>query len=157
MTGRSEVDRLKKRLDATFERCGKLGPGADMEVQSDLASYLCVLVSGYLERAAAELVIEHARRSGGPTLQRYVEASTRRFGNANCERLKKLLGNFHLDWRARLDSFLVDEFKEAVDSIVSLRNEIAHGGSAGITYSRIMGYYVLVQRVIDEISGLCAP
>ncbi len=156
MTGRAEIDRLRKRLDATFERCGKLS-SADLEVQSDFARYLCVLVSGYLERAVAELVLEHARRSGGPTLQRYVEANTKRFANANCEKLKRLLGSFHLDWRARLDLVLVDEFKDAVDSIVSLRNIIAHGGSAGITYSRIKGYYVLVQIVVDEIADLCAP
>ena len=59
--------------------------------------------------------------------------------------------------RDRLDLVLVDEFKDAVDSIVSLRNAIAHGGAAGITYSRIKGYYALVQRVIDEIADLCAP
>jgi hypothetical protein len=157
MTGRAEVDRLKKRLDATFERCGKLGSGADLEVHSDFARYLCVLVSGYLERAVAELVLEHARRSGGPTLQKYVEANTKRFANANCERLKSFLGSFHSDWRARLDLVLVDEFKDAVDSIVSLRHTIAHGGSAGVTYRRIRDYYILVQQVVGEIADLCAP
>src|SRR5690349_4036670 len=124
MTGRAEVSRLKARLDATFERGKSLASHADSETQADFARYLCVLVSGYIEKAVAELVLEHSRRHGGPTLQRYVESNTRRFTNANCQRLKDLLGRFNPDWRLRLDEVLVDEFKDAVDSLVALRHEI---------------------------------
>ncbi len=155
MTGRAEVTRLKQRLDATFQRVADIG--SDLEVQSDFAKYLCVLVSVYLERAVAELVLEHARRSGSPSLQRFVERNTRRFTNASTERLKNLLGSFDPDWRQTLESFLVDELKDAVNSIVDLRNRIAHGGSVGLTYQRIADYYARVQRVVDRIADLCAP
>ncbi len=155
MTGRAEVARLKQRLDATFQRIA--GVGSDLELQSDFARYLCVLVSGYLEKAVAELVLEHARRSGDPSLQRFVELRTRRFTNANTQRLQNLLGSFDLDWRQTLESFLVDELKDAVNSIVDLRNTIAHGGSVGLTYRRVSDYYVRVQRVVDRIADLCAP
>jgi RiboL-PSP-HEPN len=157
MTGRSEVSRLKTRLDATFERGKLLGAQADLETQADFARYLCILVSGYLEKAVAELVLEHSRRHGGPSLQRFVENNTRRFTNANSQKLKDLLGRFNADWRSRLDVVLVDEFKDAVDSVVGLRHVIAHGGSAGVTYSRVMDYYSLIQLVVEEIADLCAP
>jgi hypothetical protein len=155
MTGRAEVTRLKQRLDATFDRVARVG--SDLELQSDFARYLCVLVSGYLERAVAELVLEHARRSGGSSLQRFVELRTRRFTNANTERLQNLLGSFDPDWRQTLESFLGDELKDAVNSIVNLRNTIAHGGSVDLTYRRVSDYYVRVQRVVDRIADLCAP
>ncbi len=122
MTGRAEVARLKQRLDATFQRVASIG--SDLELQSDFAKYLCVLVSGYLESAVAELVLEHARRSGSPSLQRFVERNTRRFTNANTERLQNLLGSFDPDWRQTLESFLVDELKDAVNSLVDLRNRM---------------------------------
>jgi hypothetical protein len=73
MNGRAEVVRLKKRLDATFQRIKDLDTSPDLEVRSDFARYLCVLVSGYLEKAVVELVQEHARTNGSPTLQRFVE------------------------------------------------------------------------------------
>jgi len=157
MTGRAEVSRLQTQLNATFDRGRRLAAVADLETQSDFARYLCVLVSGFLEKAVAELVLEHSRRSAGPTLQRYVEANTRRFTNANSQRLKDLLGSFSPDWRSRLDAILVDESKDAVDSVVGLRHLIAHGGSAGVTYSRINEYYKRIRLVVDEIAGLCAP
>jgi len=157
MTGRAEVGRLKKRLDATFERYKKLPPSVDLEVQSDFANYLCVLVAGYLEKAVAELVLEHARRCGGPTLQKYVETCTKRFTNAKSEKLKTLLGSFDGDWRKRLDLVLKDEFKDAVDSLIGLRHQIAHGGSATTTYQRINDYYLRIQVVIDKIAEICVP
>lgn len=155
MTGKAEVKRLERQLDAAFQRIKALGPSVDIEVQSDFARYLCVLVSGYLEKAVAELVLEHARKNGGTTLQRFVEYETRRFMNANSQRLLDLLGRFDPDWRRALETILVDDVKDAVDSVVSLRNRIAHGGTVGVTFQRISGYYERVKKVVADISLVC--
>jgi len=155
MNGRAQVARLKQRLDATFGRINGVGP--DLELRSDFAKYLCILVSGYLENAVVELVLEHARRSGAPSFERFVETRTRRFANANAQRLNELLGSFDPEWRATLESVLVDDLKDAVDSVVSLRNAVAHGESVGVTYQRILEYYERVQKIVDRIADLCAP
>ena len=89
MSGRAEVWRLKQRLDATFKRAARVG--SDLELQSDFARYLCVLVSGYLERAVTALVLEHSRRKSAPSVQRFVESQTRRLNNVNSQRLKNCL------------------------------------------------------------------
>ena len=146
---------MKQRLDATFERVRSVG--SDPEIQSDFARYLCVLVSGYLENAVVELVVEHARKKGAPTLQRFVEQQTRRFTNVRAQRLQELLGSFNPDWRRDLEEFLVDERKDAVDSVIALRNNIAHGESVGLTYNRIDEYYRQVQLVVDRVRDLCVP
>lgn len=155
MTGLPEVQRLGKHLDATFERVKQLPPNVDLEIQSDFARYLCVLVSGYLERSVGELVLEHARRTGSPTLQRFVESHTRRFANAKAEKLLSLLGSFDPEWRRNLEVMLATEHKLAVDSVVNLRNNIAHGATVGVTYYRIQEYYTRVKQVVDRIAEVC--
>ena len=80
MSGLQEVSSMRQRLDATFERVGTIDSNT-LELQSDFAKYLCVLVSGYIERAIVEIVQEHARRNGSLTLQKFVEARTRRSTN----------------------------------------------------------------------------
>ena len=155
MTGQAEIHQLKQRLDATFDRVK--GVGQDAELQSDFAKYLCVLVSGYIERSLIALILEHARGKGAPTLQRFVEQRTKRFANANASRIQELLGDFDPDWRLELENILVDERKSAIDSIVDLRNTIAHGNPAGLTYSRICDYYQQAQHVIDQVAKLCVP
>lgn len=155
MNGRAEVRRLKQRLDATFRRIDQVG--SDVELRADFARYLCVLVSGYLEKAVVELLLEHARRSGGPSLQRFVERQTRRLANLNSQRVQDILGSFDAEWQDHIDAILKDEAKDALDSVVNVRNKIAHGESVGITYQTISQYYIQVQRVVDKIADLCAP
>jgi hypothetical protein len=155
MNGRAEVSRLKQRLDATFKRAAQVG--SDPELQSDFARYLCILVSGYLERAIIELVLEHSRQNSSPSIQRFVEFRTRRLANLNSERLGQLFGSLNPDWRQDIARFIVDERKAAIDSVVSLRNSIAHGKSVGVTYNRVARYYEEIQKIIDHVANLCVP
>jgi hypothetical protein len=153
MTGRNEVNRLKQRLDATFKRVK--GVGQDAELQADFSKYLCVLVSGYLEKAVFTLVVDHARKVGAPSLQRFVHQRTKNFANAKSQKLINLLGDFDQGWRISLEGILVDDLKDAVDSVVNLRNTIAHGDSVGVTYQTVVDYYLRVQNVVDHIANLC--
>lgn len=155
MTGRAEVASLRRRLDATFARA--TGVSAEAELLSDLARYLCVLVSGFVDRSVVELVLEHVRRHSQPRVQSYVEARLRRFSNANAQRLIELLGSFDPVWRKDLELYVVDERKDAIDSIVALRNRIAHGQHVGLTIGRVRDYYEQVRRVVDHIADLCVP
>ena len=153
MTGRAAVASDEQRLDAVFARVGALQH--DPELLSDFAKYLCILVSGYLEKSLAELVLEHSRQVGAPSLQRFVESKTKRFANANAERIAQLLGSFDPGWKSSIESFLVDEYKAAVDSVVGLRNNIAHGVSVGITYASMLEYYKRIKAVVEEVAKLC--
>jgi hypothetical protein len=153
MTGRQEVRRLEQRLDATFGRLN--GTGADPEVISDFSRYLCILVSGYLEKALYELVVDHARRVGAPSLVRFIDQRTRKFTNAKSAKIFELVGDFDPDWRRSLEEILSDDLKDAVDSVVSLRNKIAHGESVGVTYVQIQDYYTRVQKVVGLVADVC--
>jgi len=155
MHGRAEVWRLRSRLEATFKRVELID--ADPELQSDFAKYLCVLVSGFVETAVAELLVEHSRRNGSASLQRYVEAQTERLTNLNTERLRQVLSSFDADWGKQVQRFVVDERKDAFDSVLGLRNTIVHGGSVGLTYRRISDYYERIKPIVDLVADLCAP
>jgi len=155
MRGRHEVARLKRLLDNTFSRVNDLG--SDLEVQSDFARYLCVLVAGYIENAVVELILAHCSRQSSPTVQRYVEKSLDRFTNVHREKLLQLLGSFDAEWRSQLEAFIVDEREAALSSVIGLRHQIAHGGSAGITYVRIKQYYESIQEIIDYLTELLDP
>jgi len=155
MIGRAEVERQRQRLDATFNRAA--GVQGEAELLSDFARYLCVLVSGFLEQAVVELVLEHVRTHSQPSIQRHVERRLRQFTNAKANRLINLLGSFDPDWRKQLENYLVDEHKDAVDGIVDLRNTISHGRFAGVTMVRVQDYYSRVKNVVDHIADLCVP
>jgi len=152
MSGRFEVHRLKRRLDATFARAPQ--SNADPEVQSDSARYLCVLVSGYLENALVALLLDMASRRAAPELASFVERALDRWTNAHAEKISQLLGSFSSEWKAKTDAFLVDERRDAVNSLIALRHQIAHGESVGTSMVQVKQYYESVQDVIDFVADL---
>lgn len=154
MNGRVEVYRLETRLNAAFSRA-KATP--DLETQGDLAKHLCVLVSGYLEVSIKALLLEHTRARSGTSVQRYVDSHLKRFSNPNAGKVLGLLGSFDVDWRHDMEGFLVDEKKDALDSVIALRNQIAHGETPGVSLARIEAYFEEVKAVIERVADLSCP
>ncbi|MDE0024937.1 MAG: HEPN domain-containing protein [Spirochaetaceae bacterium] len=155
MTGRAEVARQRRQLDTTFARARDLH--ADVELLSDFARYLCVLVSGYVEQTTIELLIEYARTHSDPRIQRHVERGVRQVTNLNSQRLIDVVGTMDPAWRSELEDFIVDEYKDALDGIVALRNSVAHGRYVGVTLSRATDYYTRVKKIIDRVADLVIP
>ena len=155
MTGRAQVEREKQRLDATFKRASSAID--DPELLSDFARYLCVLVSGFLEQAVIELLLEYVKRRSDDAIQRHVAQRLRRFTSAKANNITVLMGSFNLDWQNDLEKYLVDEHKDAVDSVVNLRQVVSHGRFAGVTMASVQRYYDRVKEVVDHIAGLCLP
>lgn len=152
MTGRGEVARLRRRLDATFGRAPP--PAADLEFQSDYAKYLCVLVSGFLENAIAALLLDYVERRSSPEVLSYVERQLDYWTNPNIEKVVALLGAFNVEWRAKATDYLVDARKESVNSLVALRHKIAHGESVGTSLYQVRVHYKIIVEVLDFLADL---
>jgi len=155
MTGRAHVQREKQRLDDTFKRA--TGVAGDPELLSDFARHLCVLVSGFLEQAVIELLLEYVRLRSPDSIQRRVGQGLRRFTSPKAQNLTQLLGSFDPDWQTDLAGYLIDERKDAVDSIVNLRTTISHGHFTGVTMASVQRYYDRVKDVVNHIADLCLP
>jgi hypothetical protein len=123
--------------------------GAEPEVQAEFARHLCVLASGFIEKAVSEIFTDYARRNSSPAVARYVAARMDNVQNMKCGKLLELVGEFSPEWRASLEDYVEGERKDAVDSIVSNRHQIAHGESVGITYHQISRYYEKAAEVVD--------
>jgi len=65
------------------------------------------------------------------------------------------MGTFDAAWRVDLEGFIVDENKASLDSIVDLRNNIAHGRSVGITMKGVNDYYIRIKIVVEHVRQLC--
>lgn len=152
MNARQEVHRLVTRVDAILAR-GKRIP--EMESQADYARHLCVLASGLIERGAQLALTDYAHRTSSPSILSYVESNLRKFTNANSKKLLDLFGRFDSQWRDSLKLSLADQKKDAIDSIIANRHQIAHGGSVGLSLGRMESYYQHVRELLDDMLNLC--
>lgn len=152
MSGRREVHRLRGRLDATFSRAPD--SNADPEFQADFAKYLCVLVSGYLESALCALLLGLAQRRSAPEIASFVEHQLNPWTNPKANKIIALFGSFDQEWKNDLTDYLVDQKKDSINSLVALRNQIAHGESVGASLSQIKSHYDVINEVINHVAEL---
>lgn len=152
MNGQGEVSRLRKRLEATLDRAPS--SSTDIEVQSDFAKYFCILVSGFLENAIVALILDFAQRRSSPEITLYIERQLEFWTNPNTDKIIQLLGSFSPDWRVASEQFLIDERKATVNSLIALRNKIAHGESVGTSLGQVKAYYVIALEVVDFVAYL---
>ncbi|GGT03034.1 hypothetical protein GCM10010240_40530 [Streptomyces griseoviridis] len=126
------------------------------ELTSHYARYLCVLVSGFVEQSVKELVTEYCRNRSAEPIQRYVGSQLKRLRNIDSEKLKQLIESYSVDWwRIILDKY--PDQLESIGSIATVRNNVSHGGDAGITMSTIRQYFNDACVLMDELSDLFDP
>lgn len=137
------------RLDALFAKASELQ--ANDELLAHWARYLCVLVSGLIEKSIITIYVAYAQDRGHDNLGRFVSARLKRFQNANRERITQLVASFSPDWARQLEGSVDESVWAAIDSVVANRNQIAHGENAGISYVVIKDYYSRVKKFLKVI------
>jgi hypothetical protein len=150
-----DIELRRRRIDAAFARADALAAADDgLQIQADYARHCCVLVSGFLEKAIAELILHYAQGKTPRPLQAFLESSLRRVMNIDTERLLNIMGSLDAGWRNELDMLLSDEQRVAVNSVVGLRNDIAHGGGTSLSLGQVRQYWRLVQEVVQEVERI---
>ena len=123
------------------------------EILSHWARYLCVLVAGLIETAAQLVLSEYARTHASTEAATFVVNQMKYQTNLNANKLKQLLGAFSDQWADDFDRSLTDDEKDAIDSILANRHNIAHGRPVGISLVRVKDYYTRVTQVLEKLSA----
>ncbi len=152
-----EILLYKERLDKLFDMVPTLPDDeiADYEVKAHWARYLCVLTSGYLEVSVQTIYGGYARGKSAPNVVNFVENQLKRFRNLKIERITTLAGMFNPEWAKELGELTEGEIGDAVNSVVAIRNSIAHGEAVGITIGRMKQYYSTIVRLVKMLEDQC--
>ena len=149
-----EANQHKDRLDDLFKQVSEV---SDINLQGHWARYLCVLVSGFIEVSIRAILTEYVKNKSAPSVANYVVRGLDRFQNPNMERILQTLGTFNPAWADEISKLTEGELKDAVDSVIANRNNIAHGGNLSIRYRTIASYYDNAVKVIEIIEEQCDP
>jgi len=140
---------LKSRLDSLY----RIADGIrDEEIKSHFARYLCVLTSGYIEESMKILLEEYAHKHANPKMKSYLIHSMKNVTNLKLSKIEQQLSLFDPKWAHLLIENLSDKERDAINSIVANRNDIAHGRNVTISFVRIKEWYVSVVGIIEKIN-----
>ena len=154
-----EFDFQKKHLEDLFERSKFFD--SEPEMLSHWAKYLCVLTSGFIERAIRHYLSEFASKNSHSKAPDYVFKKIKKFQNPSMKKILDIFGEFDKTfdktWKKELAYHVEGERKDSIDSIVANRNKIAHGGSTGLTIAQMKKYFKKANEVMDFIREQCDP
>ena len=150
-----EVNDYKRRLDNLFE-LAKAIPTDDFELKSHMARYLCVLVSGFIEVAVRAIYNNYCKNKSSPYVRNFVDAKLKNLRNVHMGKLLELTRSFSPAWETSLSAATAGELEEAINSVVALRNQIAHGQNTSVSFDNIKKYYERVLKVIRLLEDQCA-
>lgn len=145
------AQQLLEEVDRLFERA-RAQP--DLEVQSDYARYLVVRVSGLLERAIEEIVITHTEAQASTSVTAHVMWRMKVFQNPSVERILQLAGSFNKQWGVTLKEQVTTEEREALGSLGTQRNQVAHGGTSTISLGQVAGFYEHAKTLLIKVAAL---
>lgn len=149
-----ELVRYNQKLDTLFNKKAQEVSG-DLEVQSHWARYLCVLVCGFLETAVRTTYGEYASNKAHRNVSKYVTTKLDLFRSPSMGNIIELTELFSKEWADDLGQATDGQLKDAVNSLVAVRHQIAHGKDAGISYVRVREYYQSAVKVVKLLEKQC--
>lgn len=130
----------------------------ELQVQAHWAKYSCVLISGFIEQAIKELLLEHASGKAAPRIRKYVEGTWPSSRNMRCDAISDILSHFDDGWATEFDSWIKKkERKKEINEIIKWRNDIAHGKEANtnnVTISSVEKKFSIACDLVDFLENL---
>lgn len=128
----------------------------DRETQSHWARYICVRCSGLLEKAILELYGDYAETRASEGVAGFVKQNLSHIYTPKQQRFLEIAERFNPEWKDTLEQFLNEDGRgEAIDSIINIRNSVAHGGEGNITIATLKTYFEKSIKVLDFIENQC--
>lgn len=152
-----EVNRRLQQLEQLINRTSDATQ--DINLQGHWGRYLCIMAAGFLEYSLQAIYSDFAYGASNPYVASFVEKQLQKsISNPKSEIFLQTAGAFNPQWREELEEFFETDqvrLKGAIDSIMSARNSIAHGGPQGISVASVRNYLECSVKVLEFIEGQC--
>lgn len=150
----AELARQHAELRSLIRRIGHnpLLREGELELHSHWAKYLCILTAGFLENSLRLSFAAYVRKQAAPRVADFVDSRLARIQNPKAQNVMDLSRAFDAAWAKELEKFLDDDNRrDAIDSIMNNRHQIAHGRHSSITVARVDQY---LRRIADVVTFL---
>ena len=124
---------------------------SDDEVKSLLAKIICIRISGLLEVAIKSRISDYSDNKTPKEIKRFLTQKFKDITNLKSSKLCDVLGTFSSDWKLSFEKEISEnpQLKSSLDSLITLRNDIAHGQTCSISLNNVQQYYNDVKIAID--------
>lgn len=145
-------------IDSAIDKAKAVVLGAaDPEVQAFFARYIAVFSSGVYEDCIEHLFTEFARKYGNSDIVFFMSKMLHsHFRNPDYGKVKEWLKHINPDYGPELDKRLASSVgcRDAIDSMVNNKNDVAHGKSCTATLGDVEKFYCCISPLFDAIEEI---
>lgn len=141
----------------TYARTGSFKP----EESEALSALIVIRSCGYIEYAFESLLEHYAKTQSSPKIQSFIASTHRKGHNPWPSTLEKRLGAYSTEWKDKLSIYLEDIYSNGIDNnkqllsnLVTLRNKIAHGDSQQATLTKVLVYPEFALAFADKLDEI---
>ena len=131
-----------------------VGSVLNPKMQSYIAQFLSVYISGSMEEGLRILLIEFAKPGSPDEIHKFTKHNVEGFTTPFANNIKQLLNKFSSDWGSEFSTRIEHSQKASLDSLVVNKNNIAHGRQSLITLVDVEKFYKDCQKIIELIDDI---
>lgn len=143
---------FEKQLDNLFKEVSLIPEGEI--TKAHLSRYLCVRTSGYLENVMRLLIANFCDGTSPKPVSNYITKRTKYITNLDFKRIINLLSEFNSEWSSEFKARITDQQISSMNSVVSNRNNIAHGNNDSITFRDMTQYYNDIKEICEVLKKI---
>lgn len=148
------VSSNRARVESSIVLMESAIQNSDIRVQGVFSSHLVILASGHVEISVREIIGSYVKSRSNLLIANFSIKTLERENSLNSEKICKILDKFDKDWKGHLFNKLANSEKEAVDSLKTLRDQIAHGKPNGTGYLVVKEYFKESCKYIGKLSDV---
>lgn len=113
----------------------------DIKLLSVFSNHLAIKSAGLIEKSLQYTLDEYCRRRSSAFIANFVRKMAERENSLNCEKIRNFLDRFDSSWWSEIQQDLDEPVFVAIDSLKTIRDQIAHGNHNGTGLITIKQYY----------------
>lgn len=144
MDTRLDYVALEKRIENLVTALSQ----AEDETQGYLVRLGVILTASLVEVSCQDILGNYSAARAHDHVARFADAQLQKFTNINAEKLCTLLGAFHKEHRAALEQVIAGQIKDSIDSLVNVRNNLAHGRNVTTSRVALTQYFSDAKKIV---------
>lgn len=149
---------LFDKIDHIYAVSKTLPPSTEgTYVVAELCKYCCILASAAIDVCLEDCLLEYSERSNDVRIIAFIKDRLGRARNPTIGIICRVLESFDLSWKERLEQFSDQKIRSDIGSIVSNRNEIAHGRNSQISFGRLIPWVKTAKLLCQELEHTIFP